>query len=547
MGAFSLIVVINLLNRKLEMSFSRKNFAEMSDILDEITQSEMDAEVAGKMDRNEFLQKILEDFTTSDIKEVLTNFGQNYKKNSKRPQLITLVINYPEVTADYLMKFSAKKHKKETKTKSVATPDKEKKLASKNSADKKLENGHCSTSESSPPKKSPKKKKTSENKIMKTVKQSETHLVIWKQPLSTVFYFSFECFTKSKELAAYIWEHKITFVLLTLLAAVVVVLDFKPGPHQAVFQPLKENFNWCFYWTFLGILSSVGLGTGLHTFLLYLGPHIASVTLAAFECNSVNFPSPPYPKEINCPPAAEADTTPMTIWKIISKVRLEAFMWGLGTALGELPPYFMARAARLSGTEDLDAELVEMQELKKLAESNPDKVPFAVRCKLHVQKVIETIGFPGILLMASIPNPLFDLAGITCGYLLVPFWQFFGATAIGKAIVKMHIQKLFVIISFSQDHAKHFVSLIAKLPYIGAKLETPFKEFFDNQKKKLHRSTDSGPVEGSQSWLSIVFDKLVLAMVLYFLVSILNSMAQTGYKRYHEANKKSSKVKAKSQ
>ncbi len=27
---------------------------------------------------------------------------------------------------------------------------------------------------------------------------------------------------------------------------------------------------WCCYWIGLGILSSVGLGTGLHTFLLYL-------------------------------------------------------------------------------------------------------------------------------------------------------------------------------------------------------------------------------------------------------------------------------------
>lgn len=33
----------------------------------------------------------------------------------------------------------------------------------------------------------------------------------------------------------------------------------------------------------------------------------------------------------------------------MSKVRVESMMWGLGTALGELPPYFMARAARLSG------------------------------------------------------------------------------------------------------------------------------------------------------------------------------------------------------
>ena len=32
----------------------------------------------------------------------------------------------------------------------------------------------------------------------------------------------------------------------------------------------------------------------------------------------------------------------------MAKVRLEAMMWGAGTALGELPPYFMARAARMS-------------------------------------------------------------------------------------------------------------------------------------------------------------------------------------------------------
>jgi len=42
----------------------------------------------------------------------------------------------------------------------------------------------------------------------------------------------------------------------------------------------------------------------------------------------------------------------------------------------------------------------------------------------------------------QIPNPLFDLAGITCGHFLVPFWTFFGATLVGKAVVKMHIQVL---------------------------------------------------------------------------------------------------------
>lgn len=63
---------------------------------------------------------------------------------------------------------------------------------------------------------------------------------------------------------------------------------------------------------------------------------------------------------------------------------------------------------------------------------------------------MEQIGFIGILACASIPNPLFDLAGLTCGHFLVPFWTFFGATVLGKAVIKMHIQKMFVIISFNE-------------------------------------------------------------------------------------------------
>jgi hypothetical protein len=41
-------------------------------------------------------------------------------------------------------------------------------------------------------------------------------------------------------------------------------------------------------------------------------------------------------------------------------VWIEAFLWGLGTALGELPPYFIARAASIAGqkTEELN-ELLE--------------------------------------------------------------------------------------------------------------------------------------------------------------------------------------------
>jgi hypothetical protein len=59
----------------------------------------------------------------------------------------------------------------------------------------------------------------------------------------------------------------------------------------------------------------------------------------------------------------------------------------------------------------------------------------------------------------QIPNPLFDLAGITCGHFLVPFGTFFGATLLGKAVIKMHIQMIFVVITFSERHVEHLISL----------------------------------------------------------------------------------------
>ena len=110
------------------------------------------------------------------------------------------------------------------------------------------------------------------------------------------------------------------------------------NPNFQHVQSAEAYILWCLWWVGLGVLSSVGLGTGLHTFLLYLGPHIAAVTMAAYECGSTDFPSPPYPESILCPevnPETKAATkAAITIWAIMSKVRIEAFCWGAGTALG---------------------------------------------------------------------------------------------------------------------------------------------------------------------------------------------------------------------
>jgi len=282
----------------------------------------------------------------------------------------------------------------------------------------------------------------------------------------------------------------------------------------------------------LGILSSVGLGTGLHTFLLYLGPHIAAVTLAAYECQSTDFPQPPYPDSIVCPDSPAGAGVGVTIWDILSKVRVEAFCWGAGTAIGELPPYFMARAARLSGSEpgEEEQEFLALQE-KQL--KNPASMTSYERWEYRVQMLVERAGFLGILLCASIPNPLFDLAGITCGHFLVPFWTFFGATLIGKAVIKMHIQKVFVILAFNETLLESAIALLHRIPLVGEKLEAPIRTLLEQQKQKLHSRAGEGELGGGPqgNMLSSIFEKFVLAMVAYFVVSIIHSLAQSYYKR----------------
>ncbi|KAK1882656.1 Vacuole membrane protein 1 [Dissostichus eleginoides] len=457
-------------------------------------------------------------------------------------------------------------------------------------------------------------------------REERESLVLWRNPLLTLHYFTLELLITIEEWLKRLWEQRQTLFGLLILLILLLVAYSIEGTHQKYVLYMEKKTLWCAYWVGLGILSSVGLGTGLHTFLLYLpqrpvndwtvlwswplrtgqfmGPHIASVTLAAYECGSVDFPEPPYPDQIICPlqsaPAAGSDAAEqvgveaagegglvetaaiqgsISLWTILSKVRLEACMWGAGTAIGELPPYFMARAARLSGADPDDEDYQRIEEILDQTQPAEDltsfnlsplvthphilshthtlthstlwqkswikmltmslrsshrgassltstlwhfsqparanflpqvhghlrwayaclppctqrlsvlwfarprhvtslKVPppssslfissklferrgdFASRAKVAIQKLIQRVGFFGILVCASIPNPLFDLAGITCGHFLVPFWTFFGATLIGKAVIKMHIQKLFVILTFSRHIVEQMVSLI---------------------------------------------------------------------------------------
>ncbi|XP_060837254.1 vacuole membrane protein 1-like [Rhopalosiphum padi] len=370
--------------------------------------------------------------------------------------------------------------------------------------------------------------------LKKSTKMDAHSIVLWKHPILTLDHFCKEvvCLTKSfvKKLICY----KLYVLLALLVITTPIILLYVEGPHLPILIWAKSKVVWCLYWLGLGVLSSVGFGTGLHTFLLYLGPHITSVTLAAYECGGLNFPEPPYPEQIICPDEVDSAWV-ASLWNIMLKVRVEAMMWGAGTALGELPPYFMARAARLSGRPpDEDKEdLIEFEELLK-KEKHPETMTMVDKSKLFVERLVKKVGFFGILACASIPNPLFDLAGITCGHFLIPFWTFFGATLLGKAAIKMSIQVLFVVVAFNETLIASVLDIVGKIPGVGKKLQAPITTFLENQKQRLHAKKDS---KGTNIAVKL-FDLFVLSMVLYFIVSLINSMAQNYYKRNHKTSKK---------
>jgi uncharacterized membrane protein YdjX (TVP38/TMEM64 family) len=86
---------------------------------------------------------------------------------------------------------------------------------------------------------------------------------------------------------------------------------------------------------------------------------------------------------------------------------------GLGAAIGELSGYL----AGFSG------------------QAIVERVEYYERLRSWMEKH-QSLSYGAILILAFIPNPLFDLAGIASGTLKIPIWRFMFFCAIGK-ILKM--------------------------------------------------------------------------------------------------------------
>jgi TM2 domain-containing membrane protein YozV len=129
------------------------------------------------------------------------------------------------------------------------------------------------------------------------LKRERENIKLWTHPITTIKYCALEISTLFTIYKRSILNHKKTLSFIALLLVAFFSMWYIPGKHQIYVEIIRKNALFVLYWVGLGVISSIGLGTGLHTFILYLGPHIASVTLAAYECGSLDFPSPPYPDE----------------------------------------------------------------------------------------------------------------------------------------------------------------------------------------------------------------------------------------------------------
>ncbi|KAG2721774.1 hypothetical protein I3760_02G096800 [Carya illinoinensis] len=281
--------------------------------------------------------------------------------------------------------------------------------------------------------------------------QEVENLTLSAQPIKTLKFFILAIVQYVKRSLLYLLAKGGWLMLLSTVAVAIGILVIAiDGPHEKHVEELSKYIRFGLWWISLGVASSIGLGSGLHTFVLYLGPHIALFTIKAMQCGRVDLKSAPYDtiqlkngpswldkdcSEFGPPLFPSLDGLRVPLSSILPQVQIEAVLWGLGTAIGELPPYFISRAASISG------KLEAMQEL----DASPTEGKGFIATRLNQIKHwllshSQHLNFFTILVLASVPNPLFDLAGIMCGQFGISFWKFFLATLIGKAIIKTHIQ-----------------------------------------------------------------------------------------------------------
>ena len=213
------------------------------------------------------------------------------------------------------------------------------------------------------------------------------------------------------------------------------------------------------FWIGCGVLSTIGLGSGVQTGALFLFPHVCRLALA-------------WSKEQQQQVQDGMSHTPSLI-SLLWSVAIPGFWSGGGSAAGELVPFLLARVIRQSGKDPFDLLNVEASSVLRsfdrdeitssqstvrsidsfssseslsghdiIEESNCWTPRLLLsNTRVAMERQLSTNTFWKIFTLAVVPNALFDLAGLICGASSdVTWWQFFSATWLAKALVRTPAQ-----------------------------------------------------------------------------------------------------------
>ena len=113
---------------------------------------------------------------------------------------------------------------------------------------------------------------TKKTNLAKLDEQDFNEISVFTAPLTSLNVLG-KLLTRSLfQAGRFIVKNLVVIIVIAVLFASFMLLE---GPHTEYRKELIDISIFAFYWLILGIASSIGLGTGLHTFVLYLGPHIA--------------------------------------------------------------------------------------------------------------------------------------------------------------------------------------------------------------------------------------------------------------------------------
>eukprot|EP00268_Persea_americana_P054901 TRINITY_DN633_c1_g1_i10.p1 TRINITY_DN633_c1_g1~~TRINITY_DN633_c1_g1_i10.p1 ORF type:complete len:148 (-),score=31.33 TRINITY_DN633_c1_g1_i10:338-781(-) len=127
-----------------------------------------------------------------------------------------------------------------------------------------------------------------------------------------------------------------------------------------------------------------------------------------------------------------------------------------------------------------------------------------------------------------------------CGQFGIPFWKFFLATLTGKAIIKAHIQTVFIILVCNNQLLEwienELIWVLGLIPGFSSVLPRLIAKLHKMKEKYLAPVPTTSNIKKEQFDLSFasIWNAVVWLMLINFFVKIVNSTAQRHLKEQQQ-------------